>query len=91
MIFCPDSGGWSYPKPNSIGIENLSPFQLYNLDKDPGEKDNLFGKYPEISNNLKQLLISYIENGRSTPGEKQQNESEGYGPKSWKQLEVFYK
>lgn len=89
MIFCPDSGGWSYPKPNSEGLENLPQFQLYNLVTDPGEKNNLFGKRPNISKELKELMVTYIENGRSTPGEKQKNEVEGYGSKSWSQLKIF--
>ncbi|MDU8886978.1 arylsulfatase [Yeosuana sp. MJ-SS3] len=90
MIFCPDSGGWSHPEPNSEDIENLPPFQLYNLVDDPGEKHNLFGKHLKISNKLLQLMITYIENGRSTPGKIQKNDPEGYGSKTWSQLKVFY-
>ena len=38
---------------------------------------------------LTQLMVAYIKNGRSTPGENQENDPEGYGSKNWKQLEVF--
>ena len=84
LILCPDSGGWSDPKPDSPGIEKLPPFQLYNLDKDPGETENLVDQYPEIVDELTELLRQYIENGRSTPGVKQENiPSEGWPGLSW--------
>ena len=89
LIFCDDSGGWSEPKPNDKKENNLPKFQLYNLSKDKGEKENLYGSQPELEEELEKLMISYIENGRSTSGQKVQNES-GYNNK-WKQLEVFYK
>jgi arylsulfatase A-like enzyme len=88
LIFCPDSGGWSTPRPNSEQVEGLPKFQLYDLDRDPEEKHNLYGNHPEIFEKLHKLMISYIENGRSTVGEKVANDP-GFGNK-WKQLEVFY-
>jgi len=88
LIFCPDSGGWSEPRPNSKQVENLSLFQLYDLSNDPQEEHNLYGKYPDVFKELNNLMISYIENGRSTPGKKMTNEP-GFG-NVWKQIEVFY-
>ena len=73
LILCPDSGGWSDPKPQSPGIEALPPYQLYNLDKDVEESENLMELYPEVVEELSGLLKEYIENGRSTPGPKQEN------------------
>jgi len=73
LILCPGSGGWSDPKPDSPGIESLLPYQLYNLDKDVGETTNLMEQYPEVVEELSELLKQYIENGRSTPGPKQAN------------------
>lgn len=89
MIFCPGSGGWSAPKPNSKKIADLPKFQLYDLNKDPKEEHNLYGQFHEIESDLTRLMVSYIENGRSTVGKKQKNDPEGYGSKLWKQLEVF--
>lgn len=89
MIFCPGSGGWSNPSPNSAAIENLPKFQLYNLEKDPMEENNLYGKHPEIEEDLSQLMVSYIEKGRSTPGPVQENDPETFGSKDWKQIEIF--
>ncbi|MCK0190909.1 arylsulfatase [Arenibacter sp. F20364] len=90
MIFCPGSGGWSAPKPNSEGIGDLPKFQLYDLSKDPQEKNNVYGQFHDVESALTRLMVSYIENGRSNPGEKQKNDPDGYGSKEWKQLEVFY-
>ena len=73
LILCPGSGGWSDPKPKSRGIELLPPYQLYNLDDDPGETENLLDHYPEVVEELSALLKQSIENGRSTVGPKQAN------------------
>ena len=73
LILCPGSGGWSDPKPQAPGIDLLPPYQLYNLDIDPGETENLMGKFPEIVEELSLLLEQYIVNGRSTPGPLQAN------------------
>ncbi len=87
LIFCPGSGGWSSPRPDSELVKELPKFQLYDLSNDPGEENNLCGQHPEVVNEMKNLMVSYIENGRSTTGEKLSNDP-GYGNK-WKQLEVF--
>jgi len=87
LIFCPGSGGWSKPLPNAEPTRELLKFQLYDLTNDPGEENNLYGQHPEVFNELNQLMISYIENGRSNFGEKVSNEP-GFRNK-WKQLEVF--
>jgi arylsulfatase A len=73
LILCPGSGGWSDPKPKAPGIELLPPYQLYNLDNDPGETENQVESYPDVVQELSVLLTQYIENGRSTVGPKQAN------------------
>lgn len=60
------SGGFSKPstvKPKKDGIQG----QLYNLEKDLGEKNNLYSKHPEIVKRLNSLLEKYKNEGRSTP------------------------
>ena len=52
---------------------DLPPVQLYDLDLDIGETNNLAEKFPDIVNELKDLLESNILSGRSTPGENQEN------------------
>ncbi|WP_149274902.1 sulfatase family protein [Pareuzebyella sediminis] len=86
LIFCPGSGGWSDPKPNSIGIDALPAVQLFNLSKDPGEEENLYAEYPEKVKEMKTLMASYIENGRTTAGTKQQNAPLNLQGKPWTQI-----
>lgn len=88
LIMCPGSGGWSYPRPgrNQAVLDSLPPIQLYNLANDPGEENNLQAANKEKVEELKSLLITYIENGRSTPGAPQKNDAiDG----EWKQVEFL--
>ncbi len=85
LLLSPSSGGWSYPQPGRDDdvIKTLPRVQLYDMDANPGETQNLEEAYPEIVKQLKELMIKYIQNGRSTPGAPQKND----GPEVWKQLE----
>ncbi len=75
LILCPDSGGWSFPRPeNKKAIDSLPKYQLYNLKTDPGEKENLWTPKNKIANNLQSLLSKYITEGRSTKGKPQKND-----------------
>ena len=60
-----------------------SPLQLYNMETDKFETNNLYQANPEIVADLKQLCIDCIQNGRSTPGPKLKNDTEG----AWSQLQ----
>ncbi|WP_136464769.1 sulfatase family protein [Flagellimonas onchidii] len=83
LAMCPGSGGWSFPIPgNKKALDTLPSIQLYNLKMDPTETENLMERYPDKVKELKGLLTKYVKEGRSTPGESQQND----GPKNWKQL-----
>ncbi len=81
-IFCPGSGGWSVPIPNTKEIEGLPPEQLYNLSQDIGEQNNLSSEKADIIEQYRSELAKIVTDGRSTPGEKQKND----GPEKWKQL-----
>ncbi|NOU97280.1 sulfatase-like hydrolase/transferase [Paenibacillus sp. LMG 31456] len=72
LELCPGSGGWSSPRPGQEP-EGAPAFQLYDLNVDVGETDNVVNDRPEIVAELKSLLTRYIEKGRSTPGAKQSN------------------
>jgi arylsulfatase A-like enzyme len=74
LELCPDSGGWSAPKPGSKEAKGLPPVQLYDLMRDVGERTNVYKEYPEIVAQLTKLLEKYIAAGRSTPGAKQKND-----------------
>lgn len=73
LELCPDSGGWSAPRPGAQGAAKLPPVQLYNLRSDIGERTNLQQQHPEVVSRLVALLEKYVADGRSTPGKPQQN------------------
>ena len=68
------SGGWSAPKEAAAKQQGLPPMQLFNLAADPGEQQNLVETEPEVVERLLKLLGGYVEKGRSTPGEKAEND-----------------
>lgn len=84
LLLSPSSGGWSFPKPGTDDevIETLPLVQLYNMKTDPAEKNNVYAEHPEVVKELKDLMIKYVKEGRSTPGTPQKND----GPEVWKQL-----
>jgi hypothetical protein len=50
--------------------------QLYDLSTDIAETKNLSADHPEIVARLTRQLEDMITNGRSTPGDRQSNDSE---------------
>jgi arylsulfatase A-like enzyme len=84
LILAAGSGGWSFPTPGKAE-EGLPPIQLYNLKKDPAEKDNCYHQFPQQVEELTALLKKYIQEGRSTPGKPQKND----GEYPWKQLDFL--
>jgi len=73
LILARGSGGWTSPKENQV--ESKAPeAQLYDMEKDPSEQNNLYLKHPEVANRLLAHLSSDIERGRSTDGPKAQND-----------------
>ena len=74
LELCPGSGGWTAPgdkKAREIGLPEI---QLYDLETDESEQNNVYAEYPEVVEDLKTELIKVVENGRSTAGEKQRND-----------------
>ena len=67
------SGGNRYegnPQLKKYTIEDTAPDapgQLYNLQTDPGETTNLYYKHPDIVEELKSLLETSKQSGRSAP------------------------
>jgi arylsulfatase A len=76
LELCPDSGGWSDPKPGSAAARKLPPIQLYDLAEDIGETTNVQDKHPDVVERLTKLLEKYVTEGRSTAGAPQQNTGE---------------
>ena len=74
MILASGSGGWSAPRDLKAREMGLPEIQLYNLKTDIGETTNVYKEHPQVVDELTTLLLEYVENGRSTPGEKLNNE-----------------
>lgn len=84
LELCPGSGGPT----DLIQKTDLSAcpeFQLYNMEGDVTERYNLIDECPEIAGELRELLIKYINDGRSTPGKKQKNTGEKHD--CWEEIE----
>ena len=64
----PNTGKWT--KLDYFRLENDGSFQLYNLDIDLEEKNNLANEHPEMVKELHSLLNRYRARGRSVPVEQ---------------------
>ncbi len=84
LEICPGSGGASM-SPETAMRNKLPLIQLYNLETDIEEQNNLYNTYPDKVFQLTSLLEEYVSNGRSTPGVNQENTG---SPDIWRALNV---
>jgi arylsulfatase A len=75
LILARGSGGWSSPKENQVPKGALKA-QLYDLDADPGEQNNLYTASPEIAERLLLQLTLEVNGGRSTKGQNSDNDTD---------------
>ncbi len=87
LNLCPGSGGWTKPRGEKAIEMGLPEIQLYNLASDIGEQNNLYKQNPEKVRELYSLIMESINNGRSTLGAIQTNDSPMKG--EWTQLEYI--
>ncbi len=85
LEFCPGSGGmaaiFSKEKDNEFNTNpEGTPYQLYNMKEDVREQHNLYGKCPEIEEELTEIAIRCVKDGRSTPGAPQENTRTNWWP-----------
>lgn len=76
LEFCPGSGGWTNPTDKAARNNGLPQIQLYNLDEDIAEQNNVYDAYPEIVKELTAELLTVVEKGRTTAGEPLNNDVE---------------
>ncbi len=87
LILCPGSGGWSNPKPAQAKKAGLPAIQLYNLSSDIGEQKNVYKENQQVVKELLSLVEKYVNEGRSTPGMKQQNSGKtNFLPKGYEEI-----
>lgn len=65
------SGGWTR-EPMAVD----APEQLYDMEADPGEQNNLYHSHPEVFERLLAQLESDVKRGRSTAGPNLKNDIE---------------
>ena len=87
LLLARGSGGWSSPTERSVA-DDAPLAQLYDMEKDPGEQNNLYLSHPEVAERLLAQLTADVERGRSTDGPEAQNDiaevriwKRGRGPK----------
>ena len=67
LLLARGSGGWSSPKENQVEPGALEA-QLYDMENDAGEQNNLYNRHPEVTQRLLGLLAADVNAGRSTDG-----------------------
>ena len=72
LLLAKGSGGWSSPREKEA--LDVPKGQLYNMENDFGETENLYLKRPKIIKKLLKQLKLDIETGRSTKGEFSEND-----------------
>lgn len=57
--------------------------ELYDLSADPGEKNDLIAQHADISARLTERITAIVQNGRSTPGPNQANDTGWWDDLAW--------
>ncbi|MGJ8650165.1 MAG: sulfatase family protein [Opitutaceae bacterium] len=73
LLLAKSSGGWTTPTEAEAPTDALKA-QLYDMEADPGETNNLYATHPEIAKRLLQQLESEVARGRSTAGTAVEND-----------------
>ncbi|MGJ8643801.1 MAG: sulfatase family protein [Luteolibacter sp.] len=70
ILLTKGSGGWT-----KEAMADNSPAQLYDMEADPGETNNLYKTHPEVFERMFSQLKSDVERGRSTAGAELSNDT----------------
>ena len=85
LLFTPDSGGWSDPKPGSKEAALLPQLQLYHLGSDSAERTNRVADVPKVARAMTREMNKIWVNGRSNAGRRQ----DFVQPADWPQAAPF--
>ena len=85
LLLAEGSGGWTAPTEKEMAkISDAPKGQLYDMEADPGERENLYEQKSEVVAKLMAQLKEDVANGRSTAGPKQENDLPVDQIKLWK-------
>ena len=73
LLLAKGSGGWSSPTEREVRGD-APQAQLYDMENDPGEQNNLYLSHPEVAEKLLADLTADVLNGRSTDGPEAKND-----------------
>ena len=73
LLLARGSGGWSSPGERQVEPGTVEA-QLYDMENDAGEKNNLYTKRPNIAKRLLALMTEDVNAGRSTSGPASKND-----------------
>jgi len=76
LLVARGSGGWSAPREPAAAEQGLPELQLYHLERDPAESENLVAEEPERVRSMLARLEAEAGRGRSTPGPASPNDRE---------------
>ncbi|WP_372751881.1 arylsulfatase [Labilibaculum sp.] len=76
LELCPGSGGWSFPNDGRARKDGDPEIQLYDLENDISEQNNVYQQHPELVKELTAELVAIVERGRTKEGEKLNNDVE---------------
>ena len=76
LELCTGSGGWSSPRDPKALEQGLPAIQLYDMEADVSETENLVEQHPDLVARLLAEVQHSVEQGRSTPGAPQRNDVE---------------
>ena len=82
LILAHGSGGWTSPGEGTAKKQGLPKAQLYDLEADPGEKNNLYKSQPQLAERLLAQLTEYVNAGSTVTGKESKNDVEEI--KLWK-------
>ncbi|CAA6683434.1 MULTISPECIES: arylsulfatase [unclassified Lentimonas] len=85
LLLAKGSAGWTAPTEKAMAnVADAPEGQLYDLEADPGEQNNLYLENPEVVETLMAQLEADVANGRSTAGPAQANDLPVDQIKLWK-------
>lgn len=82
LILAKGSGGWTSPTEKQAKGKKLPVGQLYDLEADPGERNNLYESNPETVERLLTRFTEYVNAGATVAGKDSKNDVENI--KLWK-------